>query len=109
MKRVLIIKSGLFVGGVINDILKNNAEQLELCSIIPADADEIAPVISRYNPDVLITDDTSPEPILIEIMLCARRFPNLRVVVMCANENRVQIYHAESVDVAHKEDFLAIL
>jgi hypothetical protein len=109
MKRVLIIKSGSFVGGVINDILKNNAEELDICSIVPADISEISQVISQYSPDVLITDDTSPDEVLNAILLCARRFPNLRLVVICANENRVQIYNSQSVDVAHKEDFLAVL
>ena len=109
MKRVLIIKSGLFVGGVINDILKNNAEEMELWSVVPSDVSEISQVINQYNPDVLITDDTSPNEMLNEIILCARRFPNLRLVVICANENRVQIYNSQSVDVAHLEDFLAIL
>jgi chemotaxis response regulator CheB len=108
-KRVLVIESGFFVGGVIDDILKNNCGDLELRAIVPANVAELKRAVADFKPDIIIADDTTPDEVLKAILLISLRFPALRVVVICADSNRVQIYNMERVEVAHLEDFLAVL
>ena len=66
-------------------------------------------VVALFNPDVIITDDTSPDELLKAILLYSLRFPNLRVVVICADANRLQVYNTQRVEVLHLEDFLAVI
>ncbi len=108
-KRVLVIESGLFVGGVINELLKSRCADVEVQSISPSGVSDMCRVIALFNPDVIITDDTSPDELLKAILLYSLRFPNLRVVVICADSNRLQIYNTQRVEVAHMEDFLAVI
>ena len=109
MKRVLVIESGLFVGGVINELLKSRCADLEVQSISPSGVSDMCRVIALFNPEVIITDDTSPDELLKAILLYSLRFPNLRVVVICADANRLQIYNTQRVEVGHMEDFLAVI
>ena len=109
MKRVLIIESGLFIGGVIHDLLKNHLGELEVRSLIPANVAAIRREIKEFNPDLLIADDSSPEDVLNAITQCAMQFPNLRLVEICADTNHIQIFNMQRIEVAHMEDFLAAL
>jgi chemotaxis response regulator CheB len=108
-KRVLIIESGHFVGGVIDDVLKSHCGDLELRSIVPTNVTELRRAVAEFQPDIIIADDTTPDELLKVILLISLRYPALRVVVICADSNRVQIYNMERVEVAHLEDFLAVL
>jgi hypothetical protein len=109
LKRVLVIQTGLLVGGVIDDVLRSHVNELEVRSISPVRVADLRRAFKQFNPDIIIADDTSPDRVLQAIMLIALRYPDVRVVVICASANRVQIYNAEQIKVAHKEDFLAVL
>ena len=109
LKRVLIIESGLFVGGVIDDLLKSRCGDLEVRSISPSGVSDMCRVVALFNPEVIITDDTSPDELLKAILLYSLRFPNLRVVVICADANRLQVYNTQRVEVVRLEDFLAVI
>ncbi len=108
-KRVLVIESGLLVGGVIDDLLKTRCGELEVRSVTPSGVSDMCRIIALYNPEVVITDDTSPDELLKAILLYSLRFPTLRVVVIRADANRLQIYNTQRVEVAHIEDFLAVI
>jgi hypothetical protein len=109
LRRALIIHSGLFVGGVIYDVLKSRCDDLEVRSISPASVAELRRAFREFRPDIIIADDTAPDEVLKAILLISLRFPSLRVVVICADSNRVQIYNMQRIEVAHLEDFLAVL
>ena len=109
LKRVLVIESGLLVGGVIDDLLKTRCEDLEVHSVSPSSVSDMCRFVALYNPEVIITDDTSPDELLKAILLYSLRFPNLRVVVICADANRLQIYNSQHVEVAHMDDFLKVI
>jgi chemotaxis response regulator CheB len=109
MKRVLIIESGLFVGGVIKEVLKSRPSDLEVVSLVPVDVAEIRRVIEEYQPDVLIADDTSSDEVMNAILLDSICCPKMRLVIFCAGANNVNIYSTQRVEVAHLNDFLAVL
>jgi hypothetical protein len=109
MKRVLIIESGLFVGGVINDVLKSHPSRLDVKSYIPADVEDIRKIFREYQPDVVIADDTSPDDLMNAILMQSICFPNMRLVIFCASTNNVNIYSTQRVEVAHLNDFLTVL
>jgi DNA-binding NarL/FixJ family response regulator len=109
LKQVLVIQTGLLVGGVIDDVLKNHDGELEVHSISPVKVADLRRAFKQFKPDIIIADDTSPDKVLQAIMLIALRYPDVRVVVICAGSNRVQIYNAEQIEVTHTEDFFAIL
>ena len=109
MKRVLIIESGLFIGGVIHDLLKNYLCKLQVRSLIPANVTDIRREINEFNPDLVIVDDSSPEDVLNAIMQCAMQFPRLKLVEICADTNHIQIFNMHRVEMVHLEDFLAVL
>jgi len=109
MKRVLIIESGLFVGGVIKEVLQSRPYDLEVLSLVAVDVGEIRRVIDEYLPDVLIADDTSPDDVMNAILLHSICYPKMRLVIFCADTNNVNIYSTQRVEVAHLSDFLAVL
>lgn len=108
-KRVLVVQSGLFVGGVIDDVLKSRCDDLEVRSITPENVAGLRRAFKQFNPDIIIADDTSPDEVLKAILLISLRSPALRVVVICADASRIQIYNMERIEVTHLEDFLAVL
>lgn len=109
MKRLLIIESGLFIGEIINDMLKTRCGDLEVRSAIQPSVTDINRIIVDFFPDIVMVDDTSPDEVLKAILLLSLRFPNLRVLVICADSNRVQVYDTQRVEVERMEDFLAVL
>jgi hypothetical protein len=109
VKRLLIIESGLFIGEIIHDMLKSRCADLEVRTIIQATVAEIDQAIEEFHPEIVMVDDSSPVEVLKAILLLSLRFPNLRVVVICADSNRVQVYDTQRVEVERMEDFLAVL
>jgi len=90
-------------------MLKSRCVDLEVRSINKATVAEINHTCEEFHPDIVMVDDTSPVEVLKSILLFTLRFPNLRVVVICADSNRIQVYDTQRVDVQRLEDFLAVL
>lgn len=109
MKRLLIVESGFFVGEIIHDFLKDRCESMEVHTLFQAKVTEINRAIVDFQPDIVMVDDTSPEEVMRAIFLLTRSLPNLRVVILCADSNRVQVFDARRLEVESMEDFLAVL
>jgi response regulator of citrate/malate metabolism len=109
MKHLLVIESGLFIGEIINDMLKDRCEGMEVQILIQASEAEINRVVEQFSPDIVMVDDTTPDETIKAVLLLSLRFPNLRVVVVCADSNRIQVYDPQRIEVERMEDFLAVL
>ncbi len=109
MKRLLIVESGFFVGEIIHDFLKDRCESMDVCTLFHAKVTEINRSIIEFQPDIVLVDDTSPEEVMRAIFILTKSFPNVRVVILCADSNRIQVFDARRLEVESMEDFLAVL
>lgn len=107
-KRILLIESGHFIGGVIHSLFAHQ-EHLRVFEASPENSRELLQAVQKHNPEIVVLDDTvcvSYLPILLRYM---QNKDNIRVVVVQTNSNQVQLYQKQQIHVRQTADFFAIL
>jgi chemotaxis response regulator CheB len=107
-KRVLLIESGHFIGGVISSLFSQN-EQITLIEASPTSGAELIEAVREHNAQVVVIDDTLKEDYLNLLLRYMRTTSDLRVVVVEADSNHVAVYQKQKVPVRRSSDFLAII
>ena len=107
-KRVLLVESGRFIGGVIQHLFSKN-DQLRVIETAPASNRELLQAIREYKPEIVVLDDTLSCDFLAHLLRFMRVSKNLRVLVVNTNSNSVEVYQKELVDYHQTADFFAIL
>jgi chemotaxis response regulator CheB len=107
-KRVLLIESGRFIGGVIHSLFKQQ-EQLIVLTESPTNSAELVEAVQKHNPDIIILDDTVQKEFLPKLLTMMTRGMGVRVVVVNTDSNQVDIYEKQQVPVHRKADFFAVL
>jgi hypothetical protein len=108
MKRLLLVESGLLIGGVILDMLKCHCTDLEVRTLPHKNLSEIDRIMMGFLPDIVMLDDTVPSEVLIPILVLSMQYPDLKIVMICSDSNRVQVFNTQRVEVENVEDFLAV-
>ncbi len=108
VRRVLVVGHQLLLGAGVHDLLSDEAG-LDIIGVSPGDPLELACTIKRYQPDVVILDESSrlgaPAGLLASLAGC----PALRMVVVSANDNRVRVYGKQEVLVTQVADLVDII
>lgn len=107
MKRVLLIESGQFMGGVIGSLFLGN-EQIDLIEAQPTSDQELLQAVQEARPHIVVLDDTLHE-YLARLLSYMQQSEALRVVVVSADSNRVEVYHKQGYPVHQKSDLFAVL
>ena len=107
-KRVLLVESGRFIGGVIQHLFSKN-DQLRVIEAAPASSRELLQAVREYSPEIVVLDDTLNCEYLAHLLRYMRGSKNLRVLVVNTNSNSVEVYQKELVDFNQTADFFAIL
>lgn len=107
-KRVLLVKSGRFIGGVIEHLFANCA-QLEVVEAAPSSSQDLLKTVSERSPDVVVLDDTLQASYLVHLLRFMRQSQGLRVVVVSTDSNQVEVYDKAQIDVRKTADFLSII
>ena len=107
-KRILLIESGQFIGGVIHNLFANQ-DHLRVFEAAPVNSRELLQAVHKHNPEIVVLDDTvcvAYLPILLRYM---QNKDNIRVVVVHTDSNQVQLYQKQQINVRQTADFFAIL
>lgn len=107
-KRVLLVESGLFIGGVIEHLFARYG-QVRVIESFPHSCNEMMMAVREHNPEIIVLDDTLSCDYLTQLLRYMRGSKNLRVVVVNTNSNQVEVYQKEQVPVRQTADFFAIL
>jgi chemotaxis response regulator CheB len=107
-KRVLLIESGQFIGGVIHSLFSTH-EQLTVIESSPANVRELMKAVRNTNPHIVVMDDTVSIDYLSHLLGYMQNTADLRVVVVNTNENELEVYQKQQVHVSQTADLFAVL
>lgn len=108
IKRVLLIESGQFLGGVIGSLFSCQ-DQIHLIEASPSTGAELVQAVKQHTPQIVVLDDTLHSQFLSDLLRYMRKTDGLRVVVVGADSNHVEVYQKTQVPVMQNADFFAIL
>ena len=95
------------MGAVIGSLLLGN-EQIDLIEAQPTSDQELLQAVQAALPHIVILDDTLHE-YLARLLSYMQQSEALRVVVVSADSNRVEVYHKQGYLVHQKSDLFAVL
>jgi chemotaxis response regulator CheB len=107
-KRILLIESGHFIGGVIHSLFAHH-DHLIVTEAAPNNARELLQWMRKILPEIVVLDDTvcvNYLPILLRYM---QDSDGIRVVVVNTDRNEVELYEKQQIPVKQTADFFAIL
>ena len=107
-KRILLIESGHFIGGVIQHLFAQQAE-LSVTEVFPSSAEELMDAVDKHRPDVVVLDDTLEPEYLSQLLGTNHDCSNMAVVLVYTNSNRVSLYRKQQINVKHTEDLFSVL
>jgi chemotaxis response regulator CheB len=107
-KRVLLVESGHFLGGVISSLFSGH-DNLCLIEASPANGAELVKAMKEHNPHIVVLDDTLNKKYLNQLLRFMQTAEDLRVVIVGADSNRVEVYQKHEVPVLHTADFFALM
>lgn len=107
-KRVLLIESGRLLGGVIGSLFLHH-EQISLIEASPSSAAELIQIIEKNKVQIIVLDDTLHKEYLSRLLRYMRTTDGLRVVVVEADTNRVEVYQKQQAPIQRSADFFAVL
>jgi chemotaxis response regulator CheB len=108
MRRVLIIRSNqLLAAGVESLLLQKN--DVILMSVALNNEMAIRAEIGTFRPDVLILDESQVDPDLAVLLTLIKDFPDLRIVVVNTDANKLHIYEKHDVFVKKAKDLIAFV
>jgi hypothetical protein len=106
-KRLLLIESGRFIGGVIRSLFSQ-----DLFSVIetaPANSRELLLSLKKHRPEVIVLDDTVQVDYLPDLLRYMQNSDGIQVVIVNAESNQVEVYQKQQIALNHTADFFAIL
>lgn len=107
-KRVLLIESGQFIGGVIRNLFLKY-DDLTVFETSPNNTRELNKAVKRYQPDIIVLDDTVNASFLSLLLRLLQNRDDLRVVVVNTDNNHVSVYQKQKIEVSQTDDFFSIL
>jgi chemotaxis response regulator CheB len=107
-KRVLLIESGQFIGGVIHSLFERH-ERLSVTVSSPTSSQELLKAVVRDRPDIVVIDDTVHTSFLGHLLRHMQICDGMRVVVVNTDSNRLTIYDKQQVDVTATADLFALM
>ena len=107
-KRVLLVESGRFIGGVIHSLFERE-EKLEVREIFPEDPRALLRAVREFDPEVVVMDDTQHMEYLNHLLHYLPKSHQLRIVVVNANSNKAEVYQKQQVPVRKTSDLFAVI
>jgi DNA-binding NarL/FixJ family response regulator len=107
-KRVLLIESGRFIGGVIHSLFETH-ETFTVIEAEPEDGEALINAVNYHLPDVVVLDDTLRFEYLDELLPFLRKNENFRIVIVNTAQNQVDVYQKQQVPVLHSSDLFTII
>ncbi len=107
-KRILLIESGQFIGGVIHSLFVDR-DQLSVIEVAPSNSRELLRTVLEHQPEIIVLDDTVCYAFLSILLRYMQNSNGVRVVVLNTESNQVELYQKLQIPVQKTADFFAIL
>lgn len=107
-KRVLLIESGRFIGGVIHSLFEAN-ETLTVIEAQPQDGAALIGAVKKHRPDVVVLDDTLKFDYLSELLPFLCQNDGFRIIVVDTSSNQVEVYQKNRVPVRQSSDLFEMI
>lgn len=108
MLRVLIIENQLLLGAGLQSLLSGETD-LDVIGISPRNQLELVREIRQLQPDIVFLDKDSRLTDATDLLTFLENFPELRVVVINANDHLVRIYNKRETRLCQATDLLGII
>jgi len=107
-RRVLVATKEMLLGAGIESLLIGQKE-LDFIGIISNSNIELINKINRLKPEVVILDENMYLVNAKELMACMEKWPEMRLVVVSTNENRMQVYNKRQFQVTQSMDLVEMM
>ena len=108
MKRVLVVINKLLFGVGLESLLSHEHD-LSVKSVPYHSKKLLAEEISQYEPNVVLIDESirmTHLPTLFDIL---KGFPDIRVLVVNTQENSIQVYDKQEIQITRSLDFITAI
>lgn len=106
-KRLLLIESGRFIGGVIRSLFSK--ELFNVTETAPSNSRELMISLKRHRPEVIVLDDTVQGDYMPDLLRYMQNSDGIQVVIVNAESNQVEVYQKQQIELNQTADFFAIL
>lgn len=107
-KRVLLIESGHFIGGVIHNLFEQN-DKLTVIEAQPQSSTAMIHDIEHHHPDVIVIDDTLNLDCVNDLFAYLRKNNQYRIIIVNTNANQIDIYQKQQVSVRQSADLFEVI
>lgn len=107
-RRVLVATKEMLLGAGIESLLIGQKE-LDFIGIISNSNIELIKKINRLKPEVVILDENMYLLSAKELLAYMDKWPEMRLVVVSANENRMQVYNKRQFQVTQSMDLVEMM
>ncbi len=108
-KSVLLIESGQFIGGVIHSLFAHH-DNLNVIEARPSNSRQLLKAVAKHRPKIIVLDDTVRVDYLPHLLRYMQSSDDdIRVVVVNANSNQVELFERQQINLHRTADFFAIL
>lgn len=107
IRRILIVENELLLGAGIEHLLAGEAD-LDVMGIAGVDEANLLNEIKRSQPDIVILDRATCLINPVKLLTQLQVYPHLRVIVISADDNIVQIFEKQEVLVTRIRDLASL-
>jgi chemotaxis response regulator CheB len=108
MQRILILENQRLVGAGIQFLLDGEAD-LDVIGISFHDSEELAQIINKSEPDVIVLDEVGHLTHLTRLLPLLNDWTKLRIVVVSGQDNLIRIYSRQEVFVTRASQLINII
>jgi chemotaxis response regulator CheB len=106
--RILIIENESILGAGIERLLADRA-RLDVIGVTSVNGTMLIDTIKQLQPDVIILDEAHLLAMPFNFLTALLDYPSLRVMVISAHHNRVQICHKQQLLVTQVTDLVSLI
>jgi hypothetical protein len=107
-KSVLVLEADQVFGGAVMHLIANQAS-LDVSSLRIKPQTDLLKEFRKRSPDVVVVDDSMISQIYPKLFPLFQEFPDLKIVVLCRQENTMEVYTKHQSLISRAKDFLDIL
>lgn len=108
LKKVLVLEADQVFGGLVLNLISNQ-DRLIATSLRVNPQTDLSQEIAARTPDVVVVDDSIFPQISFRLFSLLKEYPYLKIVVLCTEENNVEVYTKQQSTISQTKDFFNIL
>ena len=102
-KRIIVLESENLLSASTSSLLSSNEHLNVICMAF--DKENLSEVIERFQPEVIVVDESLMDQHRDDYVKAIRCYPRLRTIVLSLGGNHVHVWDKELVHVTKLKDF----